>query len=151
LRRKKRHVKKFLVLPKAVAVSPCPNERFLKSDGRRGMRMLSLEGLIGVLSLCVGCFAVAYTPGSHKTQKQTPLPQDRDYFCKQHLGLNRCCIRVAPCTFVLTQSRSNVKFWRYTTPNGVSTIRIDSPFFLILYRLLGKKIMLPTIKVESIL
>ena len=32
--------------------------------------MLTLEGLIAVLSLCVGCFALGYALGSHdKTQK----------------------------------------------------------------------------------
>lgn len=39
---------------------------------RRAIPMLTFEGLIGVISLCVGCFSLGFVIGrndNHKTQK----------------------------------------------------------------------------------
>ena len=52
--------------------------------------MLTLEGLIAVLSLCIGCFSLGYAIGSRdndKTQKQPPRSGKlTGYFCFKLTG-----------------------------------------------------------------
>ena len=49
----------------------CPSERNrLYGFGKEGLRMLTIEGFIAVISLCVGCFSLGYVIGRNsKTQK----------------------------------------------------------------------------------
>ena len=44
-------------------VSPPDMFRLIRDNGKGVMRMLTIEGLIAVISLCVGCFSLGYVFG----------------------------------------------------------------------------------------